>query len=196
MITTVPDRRTEDPSRDPTRGRAEDRVARAADRRTRGVALARAARRGDTLAMSDLLDHLIPYVSAICGPIAPDARQDAVQETLVVVFRALRNLDEPEALYGWVRAIAVREAIRIARRAGRDTPVEATEPHAPGDPQLATDIDDVLGRLSPEHRAVLVLRDVEGLDEQTAADLLGVPEGTVKSRLHRARAGFRRMWTA
>ncbi|MET7299980.1 RNA polymerase sigma factor [Embleya sp. NPDC005575] len=146
--------------------------------------------------MSDLLDHLIPYVATICGPIALDARQDAVQETLVVVFRALRNLEEPEALYGWVRAIAVREAIRIARRAGRDTPVESTELPAPGDPQLAADIDDVLARLSPEHRAVLVLRDVEGLDEQTAADLLGVPEGTVKSRLHRARAGFRRMWTA
>ncbi|GCD94681.1 ECF RNA polymerase sigma factor SigE [Embleya hyalina] len=181
MITTVPKRGTED---------------RAAERRARGVALARAARRGDTLAMSDLLDHLIPYVTTICGPIALDARQDAVQETLVVVFRALRGLDEPEALYGWVRAIAVREAVRIARRAVRDVPTEWADPPAPGDPQLAADIDDVLARLSPEHRAVLVLRDVEGLDEQTAADLLGVPEGTVKSRLHRARAGFRRMWTA
>ncbi|WP_439679758.1 RNA polymerase sigma factor [Embleya sp. MST-111070] len=176
----------------PKRG-TEDR---AAERRARGVALARAARRGDTVAMSDLLDHLIPYVTTICGPIALDARQDAVQETLVVVFRALRSLDEPEALYGWVRAIAVREAVRIARRAIRDVPTEWADPPAPGDPQLAADIDDVLARLSPEHRAVLVLRDVEGLDEQTAADLLGVPEGTVKSRLHRARAGFRRMWTA
>ncbi|MDI2126507.1 RNA polymerase sigma factor [Yinghuangia seranimata] len=145
--------------------------------------------------MNDLLDHLIPYVSAICAPIALSSRQDAVQETLVVVFRKLRGLQEPAALYGWVRAIAAREAVRVARRDARDIPAEPADLPAPGDPQLAADIDDVLARLSPEHRAVLVLRDVEGLDEQEAAALLGVPEGTVKSRLHRARAGFRRMWT-
>ncbi|MFI6153802.1 RNA polymerase sigma factor [Kitasatospora sp. NPDC051170] len=162
----------------------------------RGLELARAARRGDTLAMSDLLDHLTPYVSRICGPIALSSRQDAVQETLVAVFRGLRSLREPAALYGWVRVVAVREAVRIARRDGRDTPAELAEPPAPGDPQLASDIRDVLVRLSPEHRAVLVLRDVEGLDEKAAAALLGLPEGTVKSRLHRARTVFRRMWTA
>ncbi|NUU22956.1 MAG: RNA polymerase sigma factor [Streptomycetaceae bacterium] len=166
------------------------------DRRARGVALARAARRGDTVAMNDLLDHLIPYVSSICAPIALSSRQDAVQDTLVVVFRALPSLAEPEALYAWVRAIAVREAVRTAKRDTRDAPAELAELPAPGDPQLAADIGDVLARLSPEHRAVLVLRDVEGLDEREAAGLLGVPEGTVKSRLHRARVGFRRMWSA
>ncbi|MEU8138850.1 RNA polymerase sigma factor [Streptodolium elevatio] len=168
----------------------------AADRRARGIALARAARQGDTLAMNDLLDQLIPYVSSICAPIALSSRQDAVQETLVAVFRALRSLDEPEALYAWVRAVAVREAVRVARRDARDLPVEPIDLPAPGDPQLAADIGDVVSRLSPEHRAVLVLRDVEGLDEKEAAALLGVPEGTVKSRLHRARAGFRRMWSS
>lgn len=167
-----------------------------AARRTRGVALARAARRGDTVAMNDLLDHLMPYVASICGPIALHSRQDAVQEALVAVFRRLRTLDEPESLYAWVRTIAVREAVRVAKRDARDTPAELAELPSPGDPHLAADIDDVLARLSPEHRAVLVLRDIGGLAEKEAADLLGVTEGTVKSRLHRARAGFRRMWSA
>jgi RNA polymerase sigma-70 factor (ECF subfamily) len=162
----------------------------------RGVELARAARQGDTLAMSDLLDHLMPYVGRICGPIALSSRQDAVQETLMAVFRGLRSLRDPATLYGWVRVVAVREAVRVARRDSRAAPAELVELPAPGDPQLTTDIVDVLTRLSPEHRAVLVLRDVEGLDERTAASLLGLPEGTVKSRLHRARAVFRRMWTA
>lgn len=166
------------------------------DRRARGVALARSALRGDTLAMNDLLDHLIPYVTSICGPIALTSRQDAVQETLVAVFRGLRHLHEPEALYGWVRSVAVREAIRVAKQDARSNPAELTEVPAVGDPQLAADIGDVLARLSPEHRAVLVLRDIEGLDEKEAAGMLGVPEGTVKSRLSRARAGFRRMWTS
>ena len=90
------------------------------------------------------------------------------------------------ALFGWARAIAVREAVRVARRAAREQPAELTGLPAPGDPMLAADIRDVLSRLAPEHRAVLMLRDLEGLDERTAAALLRVPVGTVKSRLARA----------
>jgi RNA polymerase sigma-70 factor (ECF subfamily) len=59
---------------------------------------------------------------------------------------------------------------------------------------LATDIQDVLDRLSPEHRAVLMLRDLEGLDEKTAGDQLGIPLGTVRSRLSRARSSFAKAW--
>ncbi|MGB8940436.1 MAG: RNA polymerase subunit sigma-24, partial [Streptomyces sp.] len=62
----------------------------------------RAAQRGDTLAMAELLDELAPYVSRICGPIALDQGQDAAQEALVAVFRSLRTLKEPAALHGWV----------------------------------------------------------------------------------------------
>ena len=154
----------------------------------------RAAQGGDTLAMDDLLHHLAPYVGRICGPIALSSGPDAAQEALVVVFRSLRTLREPAALHGWVRLIAVREAVRIARRDQRSAPAELAEVPARGDPQLATDIRDVLARLSPQHRAVLVLRDVEGLDEHEAAALLDIPAGTAKSRLHRARESFRKAW--
>ncbi|MFJ5138636.1 RNA polymerase sigma factor [Streptomyces sp. NPDC088707] len=162
----------------------------------RGVLLVRAARRGDTLALHDLLDHLTPYISRICRPIALDDGPDATQEALVAVFTSLRSLREPEALYAWVRAISVREAVRVAKRAGRARPAELADVPERGDPQLAADIDDVLARLSPGHRAVLVLRDIEGMDEESAAALLGVPTGTAKSRLHRARQSFRKAWSA
>ncbi|WP_327284743.1 MULTISPECIES: RNA polymerase sigma factor [unclassified Streptomyces] len=162
----------------------------------RGVTLARAALAGNTLAMHDLLDHLTPYIGRICTPIALADGPDACQEALVAVFRALRSLRDPQTLYGWVRAIAVREAVRTARRAARARPAELADLPGTGDPELAADIDDVLARLSPDHRAVLVLRDVEGLDEESAAALLGVPPGTAKSRLHRARTSFRRAWSA
>ncbi|CAM5616351.1 hypothetical protein GCM10010222_75990 [Streptomyces tanashiensis] len=162
----------------------------------RGVALVRAARSGDTLALHDLLDHLTPYIARICRPIALDDGPDATQEALVAVFTSLRSLREPEALYGWVRAISVREAVRVAKRAARARPAELPEVPERGDPQLAADIDDVLARLTPAHRAVLVLRDVEGMDEEAAAALLGVPAGTAKSRLHRARQSFRKAWSA
>lgn len=89
--------------------------------------LVRAAQRGDALAMNDLLDLLAPYVGRLCGPIALQEGPDAAQEALIAVFRRLGQLREPAALFGWVRAIAVREAVRVARRgqAGR-TVIEAT----------------------------------------------------------------------
>src|SRR5262249_59210029 len=64
----------------------------------------------------------------------------------------------------------------------------------PGDPVLAVDVRDVLARLSPEHRAVLTLRELEGLDEKAVSEMLAVREGTVKSRLHRARRSFAKAW--
>jgi RNA polymerase sigma factor (sigma-70 family) len=158
------------------------------------AALVLAAQRGDTMAMNDLLRELTPYLGRICGPIALDSGQDAVQEALIAVFRNLRALREPDALYGWARAIAVREAVRIARRDNRVGPAEPGDLPSRQDVEHAVDIRDVLERLTPEHRAVLVLRDVEGLDEATAARLLAVPVGTVKSRLARARLSFRKAW--
>lgn len=160
------------------------------------AAMVRLAQGGDTLAMNDLLEHLAPYVGRVCGPIALSQGPDAAQEALVAVFRSLRSLREPMALYGWVRQIAVREAVRIARRDNACVPDELSRLPQPGDPQLATDINDVLSRLSPQHRAVLILRDRFGMDERQAAAVLGIAPGTAKSRLHRARHYFRKAWTS
>jgi RNA polymerase sigma-70 factor (ECF subfamily) len=161
--------------------------------------LVRGAQRGDVLAMSQLLDTLAPYVGRICGAIALEAGQDAAQETLLTVFRRLGSLDEPGALFAWVRTIAVREAVRAARPSGGSA---AGVPAAPDtlagstDPELAGDVRRVLERLTPDQRAILVLRDLHGLDEVEASRILGVARGTVKSRLHRARAVFRKEWSA
>ncbi|MEV0839199.1 sigma factor-like helix-turn-helix DNA-binding protein [Actinocatenispora sera] len=160
------------------------------------AATVRGAQHGDLMALHDLLDLITPYVQRLCGPIALADGPDAAQEALIVVLRNLRSLRTPEALFGWVRVIAVREAVRVARRSARTVPAELGEIPAPGDPALAVDVADVLRRLAPEHRAVLMLRDLEGFDEARAAQLLGVPTGTVRSRLFRARRMFRRAWLA
>ena len=148
------------------------------------------------MAMNALVDELMPYVGRICGGIARDRGDDATQEALVAILRNLRQLKEPEALRAWARRIAAREAVRAARqpRASADEPAE--EVAAPGRPGLGVEIRDQLQRMEPEHRAVLVLRDLEGLSEQEAAEVLDVAPGTVKSRLHRARARFKREWMA
>jgi RNA polymerase sigma factor (sigma-70 family) len=156
----------------------------------------RAAQRGDALAMSRLLDELTPYVGRLCAPIALADGPDAAQEALIAVFQNLGGLREPAALYGWVRRIAVREAVRVAQRAARQQPAELAELPAPGSAELAVDVQDVLNRLSPEHRAILMLREVEGLDERSAAEVLAVSAGTAKSRLSRAKSAFRKAWDA
>jgi RNA polymerase sigma-70 factor (ECF subfamily) len=158
------------------------------------AATVRCAQRGDLIALRDLLDAITPYVRRLCGPIALQDAPDAAQETLIVVLRRLEDLREPAALFSWVRVIAVREAVPVARQSSRAAPAPLVEIPAPGDPAQAVDIRDLLDRLSPEHRAVLVLRDLKGLDEQTAGEQLGVPTGTVRSRLFWARRSFCKAW--
>lgn len=158
--------------------------------------LVRRAQSGDTVAMNALIDTLTPYVGRLCGPIALQDAPDAVQETFIVVFRGLRTLREPAALFGWVRTVAVREAVRVAQKAARARLAELEDIPAPGSPELAADIRDVLDRLSPEHRAILVLREIEGLSETEAGRLLAIAPGTAKSRLSRAKDSFRKAWSA
>lgn len=147
--------------------------------------------------MDELLRALAPYVTRICGAVALDRGDDAVQETFVAVLRHLPSLREPDALHGWVRRIAVREAVRAATR-GREVVAasDGLDPAAPlPDLETVLDVRAALAQLPPLHRAVLVLRDLDGLSEAEVAALLDVPEGTVKSRLHRARAAAREVLT-
>lgn len=156
--------------------------------------LVRDAQHGDALAMDELLSILAPYVGRICGPVALQDGADATQEALLAVFRNIRQLKTAAALFGWVRSIAVREAVRLARQRQRAVVAELVDVPAEADLELATDIKDVLRRLSPEHRVVLTLRHIEGLDEQEVSRVLSVPVGTVRSRLFRARDSFRSAW--
>lgn len=161
------------------------------------LALIERARAGDALALSELMDRLAPWVGRLCAPIALDYGADAAQETLIQVLRDLPRLRESRALAGWVRRIAVRESIRHAKRARRE-PIARTDPAAalpaPDDPALAADVRSVLASLAPEQRAILMLRDVEGLSEHEAAAQLEIARGTAKSRLHRARRAFIERW--
>jgi RNA polymerase sigma-70 factor (ECF subfamily) len=157
--------------------------------------LVRAAQAGDTAATSALMDLLIPYLGRICGAIALEDGDDALQETMIAVLRNIRSLREPRALYGWARRIAIRQAVRVGRRRLREEPVEMAERAAPAiDYDAVLDVASVLRELPPHLRAILVLRDLEGLTEEEAATQLAVPVGTVKSRLHRARTLFQRRY--
>jgi RNA polymerase sigma-70 factor (ECF subfamily) len=164
--------------------------------------------------MDALLTELAPWVGRICAAIALDRGADAMQETLVLVLRNLPTLREPAALRSWARRIAVRQALRMVpdRRlvlvpelpegppdrggasGGLAAPATATTGDEEAGVDTAVDVRRALARLAPAHRALLVLRDMEDLSEHETAELLGVPAGTVKSGLHRARRQFRAQW--
>lgn len=153
------------------------------------------AQRGDVLAMSDLLDITSPYVMAICRPIAGARAEDAAQEALTIVFRRLSTLSDPAALRRWLRTVATREALRGAGGPVHEQLNEETTPTTDADaPELRAFLAAELARLPAEQRAVLVLRELEGLSEREIAHVLNIAQGTVKSRLARAKSRIRRAW--
>lgn len=167
--------------------------------------LAFAARDGDRAALEDLLQRNFERIYLICRRItchAEDAH-DATQEALIAVNRSIRSFDGRSSFSTWLYRVATNAALGEVRRRSRRPqlsfdPVSMT---AEGFDRLALeqvvgerlDVDAALSRLGPEFRAVVVLRDLYDLEYATIADVLGMPEGTVRSRIHRGRVALRAM---
>lgn len=163
------------------------------------IELVRRAQSGDHDAFERLASSAASrmYGTAILIVRDPDAARDAVQEALIEAWRNLPALRDPQAFEAWLRKILVRACYRVLRN-GRRLRLEArvTEIDAPSR-SMEADISEVdrLGRafdrLHPDQRAVLVLHHRLGLPLNETADALGVPLGTVKSRLNRATTALR-----
>ena len=126
-----------------------------------------------------------------------DAAEDAVQNTLVTIWRELPRLRDPERFDVWSYRIVTRASIAEAKRNRRSVrigDITIAEP-ASGDPAGPLATRDLLERafsqLKPESRAVLVLRYYVDLPNADIAEVLGIPYGTVGSRLHRAMGDLR-----
>ncbi|MET9604177.1 sigma-70 family RNA polymerase sigma factor [Streptomyces sp. NPDC006512] len=152
------------------------------------------AQAGDRQAMNDLLLHITPFVRQVCSSIAQRHSSDAFQEAMIAIYRSIRDLREPAAFYGWVRAVASREAVRTSKRLSKGSTEGLAEAEHTADPLMRVHISDVMNRLPERHQQVLTLRALYGLSEEEAATVLAVPIGTVRSRLHRARRNFREAW--
>lgn len=128
----------------------------------------------------------------------PDRADDAVQKTLIAIWQELPSLRDPNRFVAWTYRLLLRFCLadrRRARRTGvREIPLDETTPVA-SDSYATSDLRDALLRaldaLSPEHRAVVVLHHHAGLPLGEIAEILGVPYGTVGSRLHHATRALR-----
>ncbi len=176
-----------------------------------------AFRRGDTGAFDLLVVRHQDRVFRLARRLLSDAEAalDAAQETFVKAWRALPRFEGNSRFSTWLTRIAInqcrnelrrRRTVKHARPLSLDAPIGTTdhprtELIADGSPEpwevargreVGRSIRLALLDLEPEAREVLVLREVEDLSYEEMAEVLAVPVGTVRSRLHRARAELRR----
>lgn len=166
------------------------------------------ARHGDETAFRELIERSHPTVFRLAAALLGDRDEaaDVAQETYVRAWERVQELRDPAAALGWLCAIA-RNVAQDRRRGWwrRDrAPLAALGPalEAAGGPPtphetLAAGERDAAVRraiagLGERQRVVLVLREVDGMTYEEIAEALGVPVGTVESRLHRARQALAR----
>lgn len=124
--------------------------------------------------------------------------EDLLQETLYRAYKNIDKLKDPVNPAGWLFTIMKNihlNDIRASRR--REAPLYSEErvemiPDAASDP--ADGVSEALEALPGEARAILVAREVQGLDYNEIAESFGLPLGTVKSRIKRAREKLREIW--
>lgn len=175
-------------------------------------------RAGDAAAWEEIVRAHGARIYRLCFHLtgrAADA-QDVTQEVFIKAYRSLAQYDPARAsLATWITAIARHAVVDHFRRTKRDRQTESLDAildenedgpaqgfeddeTPPPDAGLArreaqARVQGALARLSPEFREVVILRDLQDMDYADIAAALGVPEGTVKSRLSRGRAELARL---
>lgn len=175
-------------------------------------ALVRAFQGGDRRAFDDLVHRHSARVFRLVRRMTgrEDAAEEVTQEVFVSVYRALPRYEARARFTTWLTSVSLNHARTWGRRQSRDEsrrvrgseehdPLEAAPAAGEGPDRLAerrerlSAVHDALARLDPDDREIVVLRDLEGYGYGQIGESLGVPPGTVKSRLHRARLALRRI---
>jgi RNA polymerase sigma-70 factor, ECF subfamily len=160
------------------------------------------AARGDQVAFSQLVRHYDKRLRVLAYRLLGDPvrMDDALQEAYVKAYRALPGFRRDAAVGTWLYRITYNCCLDLLRREGRHraAPLDCVDESASdpaGEPGRLvaerTDLARALDALPPDQRAAVLLVDAEGFDYAAAGEVLGVPPGTVASRLSRARAQLR-----
>jgi RNA polymerase sigma-70 factor (ECF subfamily) len=156
--------------------------------------LLRRLRRHEQAAFHELVDQHSQALFRVAYSMVANAAdaEDAVQETFTAAFSGIGKFRGESTLRTWLMQILVRQCARVQRGRGRRMTIGIDQAELTGfDPSAATeagiDVIEMLQKLSPEHREVIVLRELQGMGYEEMSQALKIPRGTVESRLHRAR---------
>ena len=156
--------------------------------------IVRACQQGDMQAQCDLYERCQDFVyRLIVRMVGEQAAPDVMQDIFLQAFRTLSQFSGRSRFETWLYRLSINECLQFLRQARRKPCERLTrepEDHAPdkGDRLQHRDLlEQALARLDPDLRSVFLLREVEGLSYGELAEALGIPEGTVASRLNRAR---------
>lgn len=153
---------------------------------------------GDRDAMQQIYEHCSDRVYALMVRIV--GRQDAddlTQQVFLQLFRKLSQFGGGSKLETWLYRLATNEALQHLRRKKRQAAGPLVVEPSAEDPDRLIESESIhmlevaLSRLDPELRAILALKEEQSLSYREIADSLGIPEGTVGSRLNRARKELR-----
>jgi RNA polymerase sigma-70 factor (ECF subfamily) len=167
--------------------------------------LLRAAANGDGQAFHDLIDRHADRLYRVAFSLVGNAAdaEDVVQEAWAGAFRSAKKFEGRSSVKSWLTRIVITQAAKFwrSRKGKRDASLEtADETRVPDMTSTGVDakldLSAALQQLSDEHREVIVLREIDGLAYEEMADVLGVPRGTIESRLFRARAELKRRLTS
>ena len=169
--------------------------------------LLRRARDGDHDAFRTLVERYEPVVAVtVTSMLGPGHEaEDVGQETFIRFYKALSDFREEASLKTYLTRIAINLSLNALKRRKRFMARFSSAPSEPGLPDNELDpaerlehletrdrVRRAIDRLAPNHRAVVTLRLIEGYSTRETAEMLGVPMGTVLSRLSRALESLRR----
>lgn len=151
---------------------------------------------GDTDAFEELVvRYQKPVFNAICRMVHdPEDAREIAQTAFMKAFTNLRHFDQDRRFFSWIYRIAMNDSINfLASRRETESLLDTQPSDAAGPEETYSSaetrkhLDEALANLTPEYRAVIVVCHILGFSYHDAAEALGIPEKTVKSRLFRAR---------
>ncbi|MDI6601480.1 MAG: RNA polymerase sigma factor [Thermoanaerobacteraceae bacterium] len=158
--------------------------------------LVRRARDGDIKAFEGLVEAYKNKGFALSYSILGDrySAEDVLQEAFIKAWRSLRSLRNISAFNTWFMRIIINLSYNEVKKRRREVSIDDFEDLVAMVNMGAedkVDIQKALKSLSVDHRAILILREIDGLSYEEIADVLGIPLGTVKSRINAARMKMR-----
>lgn len=161
-----------------------------------------AVRDGDVDAFGKLVRRYEDFVfTLIRSLVGPDAQaEDIAQEAFLRAYKGIRRFELRSSFKTWLYRIAYNTTMSHIQREKRSVDRDSVDPgtravEAYGSQSLRTTMERLIGKLRPEHKAVIMLHYYDDLKYEEIAEILDCPLGTVKVRIYRAKHELKKLWT-